>query len=444
MGGASSLEGMRRSSGTRHEGGERLFSIDTIRGGASLGIFVMNVQLFASVYAAYLNPSVTAEILDRRFDFWVLSHVLADQKFMTLFAVLFGADTLLFVDRAGRHGPVASLYYRRLFWLFVFGMAHAYLLWSFDILVAYSLCGAWVFWLRDMSARRLCAIGGLLIATSSMILEALPLLLPFMPAGFSHHLLTAWHPDAPALQAETRAYLGGWREQMPVRAAHAFEMQTTYFATWSFWRVSGLMCWGMALYKMGFFHGRTDWARPAPALLCIVAGIAIIGIGIHFNDMHAWAFAYSQFTGVQYNYWGGLLVSAGYLLALMRLARGRIHGPAPNILLAALAAVGRAPLSNYFLQTLLGTALFYGEGLGLFGAVDRGMQWFVVAAVWTCQLVFSLLWMRHFRLGPVEWAWRSLSQGKALPIRRHMVPAGRATGGRSIVEVNGMAGRPAT
>ena len=82
------------------------------------------------------------------------------------------------------------------------------------------------------------------------------------------------------------------------------------------------------------------------------------------------------------------------------------------------AAVGRTALSNYLLQTVLCTTLFNGHGLGWFGSVDRVGQVGVVAAVWAVQLVASPLWLRRFRYGPAEWAWRSLTYGTRLPLRR--------------------------
>ena len=82
------------------------------------------------------------------------------------------------------------------------------------------------------------------------------------------------------------------------------------------------------------------------------------------------------------------------------------------------AAVGRTALTNYLLQTVLCTTIFYGHGLGWFGSVDRLGQLGVVFGVWTVQLIVSPLWLKRFRYGPAEWAWRSLTYGKLLPLRR--------------------------
>jgi uncharacterized protein len=75
-------------------------------------------------------------------------------------------------------------------------------------------------------------------------------------------------------------------------------------------------------------------------------------------------------------------------------------------------------LSNYLLQSLVCTALFYGWGLGLFGRVPRALQVPLVLAVWTVNVLFSVWWLNRFRFGPAEWLWRSLTYGRSQPMRR--------------------------
>ena len=86
--------------------------------------------------------------------------------------------------------------------------------------------------------------------------------------------------------------------------------------------------------------------------------------------------------------------------------------------LAPLAAVGRLALTNYLLQSLIGTFVFYGHGLGLYGRLERTEQIGVVVTVWALQLIASPLWLRVFRFGPLEWIWRSLTYGKLQPFLR--------------------------
>jgi uncharacterized protein len=81
-------------------------------------------------------------------------------------------------------------------------------------------------------------------------------------------------------------------------------------------------------------------------------------------------------------------------------------------------AVGRMALTNYLLQTIICTTIFYGHGLGLFGQVERSGQILIVLGVWIFQLVVSPLWLRHYRFGPAEWAWRSLTYWQLQPLKK--------------------------
>ena len=89
----------------------------------------------------------------------------------------------------------------------------------------------------------------------------------------------------------------------------------------------------------------------------------------------------------------------------------------PGALRRSLAAVGRMALTNYLLQTAICTTIFYGHGFGLFGHVSRLSQIGFVVAIWILQLVVSPIWLKHFRFGPVEWLWRTLTYRKLQPFR---------------------------
>jgi uncharacterized protein len=82
-----------------------------------------------------------------------------------------------------------------------------------------------------------------------------------------------------------------------------------------------------------------------------------------------------------------------------------------------LAAFGRMALTNYLMQTVICTTIFYGHGLGLFGYVERWQQILMVFAILTVQLFYSPLWLRKYRFGPAEWVWRSLTYGRRQPMR---------------------------
>jgi len=127
----------------------------------------------------------------------------------------------------------------------------------------------------------------------------------------------------------------------------------------------------------------------------------------------------SLFIDYQFNYWGSVLVALGWTGLLMLAVRSdRLPGVQRR-----LSAVGRTAFSNYIVQTLFGVAIFYGTGLGLFGRVERVGQLLIVFAIWAVQLTVAPVWLRHFEFGPLEWLWRSLTYGRAQPMRRPAMPS---------------------
>jgi uncharacterized protein len=104
-------------------------------------------------------------------------------------------------------------------------------------------------------------------------------------------------------------------------------------------------------------------------------------------------------------------MALGYAsLVMVLLTLGRVAK-----LLYAFEAVGKLALTNYLLQTLLCTWLFYGYGLGHFAKFSQAQLYFVVAELMLVQIVFSIIWLRYFNYGPAEWLLRRLSTGKWLP-----------------------------
>ena len=116
----------------------RPLSLDTLRGFALLGILVMNIMSFSMIFSAYFNPTNYGDLTGANYWVWFLSHTLFDQKFMTLFSMMFGAGVVLFTERAEAKGESPRrLHYRRMLWLILFGLTHGFLLWYGDILYVY-------------------------------------------------------------------------------------------------------------------------------------------------------------------------------------------------------------------------------------------------------------------------------------------------------------------
>jgi len=396
--------------------GERIESLDLLRGIAILGILIMNIQSMSMPGAAYLNPTAYGDLDGLNYGVWVFSHLFADQKFITLFSMLFGAGILLVSERVeARSGSAFRFHAKRNFWLLIIGLVHAYLIWYGDILVAYALCSFLVFGLRGWSPRRLFVLGGILLTIPTLLNLMFYLSMPQWPDEALRSVQQSWLPSADTTAGLIAGATGTLSEQLAFNATAALEMHTFVFFTLFLWRVSGLMLIGMALYKTGvltasrsgLFYRRGLWAG-------LVVGFPVIIAGIVQNENAGWSVEYSMFMGSIYNYWGSLAVSFGYLCAVMLFAQSdAAHG-----IKRRFAAIGRMALTNYLAQSVIGVLLFYGVGLGLFGQVDRTMQLLITLGVWALQYGWSAPWLETYRFGPVEWLWRSLTYMQRQPMTR--------------------------
>lgn len=391
----------------------RLVTLDIIRGVALLGILIMNIQAFSMVFSAYSNPTSFGDLTGVNFYVYYLSHLLADQKFMTIFSMLFGVGIVLMADNVERKGGKAGkFHFKRMFLLALFGIAHAYLLWFGDILFAYALAGMLVYLARRKSPRFLIIFGAILIAICSFFMYSVGLLIPKMPAADMQEMMNMWAPTQELIDKDLSANLSSWMGQMEQRHTMAATMQGNVI--FYLFRIVGVMMLGMALYKMDFFGKRfSNKGLVISAIVTLVAGLAFIAHGNTLNFAGNWGVE-SMFIGVQYNYWGSIIVAYSYVALLIVLCRSNVLTKTK----AMLANVGRMALTNYLSQTIICCFIFYGWGLGFYGSFERIEQLYVVLGIWAFQLVFSAYWMNNYRFGPFEWLWRSMTYGKLQPLKK--------------------------
>ena len=396
--------------------GERIVSLDVLRGVAILGILLMNIQGFSMIEAAYLNPTAYGDLTGVNRLVWTLSHLFADLKFISIFSMLFGAGIVLFSKRleaAGRRP--ASLHYRRVFWLLVIGLAHGFLLWYGDILTAYALVALVAFLFRKVRPLPLLIVGLVVVSVSSLLYLLGAASMPYAPPEAFETISYFWQPSAEAVADEVAAYRGSWIEQMSHRMPSMIASLTIVFWMNFVWRVGGLMLVGMALFKWGVLSAeRSRRFYAALATVGLAVGFPLIGLGIVRRFASGWSIEYAFFNGAQYNYWGSLFVALAYVGLVMLWVRSRPLGRLGR----AFAAAGRMAFTNYLMQTVICTTIFYGHGFGLFGSMERSGQILIVFAVWVFQLWFSTVWLERFRFGPVEWLWRTLTYLKPPPMRR--------------------------
>ena len=389
---------------------DRIIALDILRGFAILGILIMNIQSFSMPGAAYLNPMAYGDITGVNKWVWMLSHIFADQKFMTLFSLLFGAGVVLFTQNAEeRMGKSAALHYRRTFWLLIIGLIHAHLIWYGDILVAYALCGFLVYLCRKLKPKALLILGLIIISVHSILYLFFGMSLDFWPEASIVETQNSWLPPAELIQHEISGYTGSFSEQMALRTQSALFLETFVFFSTFLWRAGGLMLIGMALYKWGVLSAKKSKSFYRKGwLISWALGLPIVVYGVLQNFDNNWSMEFSMFLGSQYNYWGSLFIAFGYICIIMLWVKGSFL---PKIK-SRLAAVGRMALTNYLAQSIICVFLFYGIGLGWFGDVERIWQIAIVLIIWILQILWSKPWLQKFRFGPFEWLWRSLSYRK--------------------------------
>mgnify|MGYP003627265954 CR=1 FL=1 len=385
----------------------RFESIDTLRGLAVLGILMMNVQGFAMVSQAYTWPPAHMDFSGANQSVWFFSHVFFAMKFMTIFSALFGAGIVLMLgeDKTSNLG----VHYRRMAWLLVIGLIHAWIFWWGDILVPYAVMGMLVVLARRMSITGLMIFGSILVLLSGLIMAGLFSLLPMIPP---EELQLAFTPTPEMVSDMVAIYQQGFMARLPENAAltlQAEPMQVTLFAP----RLAGVMLIGMALYKWGFLT--LKWSMTS----YLIAAVVALGIGIPVswwaaNHHLETGFAIdSLWMGETINYFISLAVAFGYGAVIMMLCKVGIFA----LLLKPLTAVGRMAFTNYLTHTLVMTFIFVGApGLGLFGTIERVGQMQIVFAIWIAQLIISPIWLSWFRFGPMEWVWRSLTYWKFQPM----------------------------
>ena len=390
----------------------RLPALDVLRGIAVLGILIMNMQSFSMISAAYLNPTAFGDLTGINRTVWILSHILADQKFISIFSMLFGAGIVLFSESIEDKGyRPARFYYRRLFWIFTIGLIHAYIFWQGDVLVPYAICGALAFLFRRISPWTLIALGAIIFTIPVFNYWIFGNSISMWPPEAVRGIQHTWAPSQIAIDAEIASLQGGISDQLLWRIPETFKMETFIFLILLGWRILAMMMIGMALYRLEFVTGTlSKKTYLISALITFILGFGLIIHGLKLNFDNGWTMEYSMFFGSLWNYIGSAFVAIGYISVLMLILK--------NIKFGVMANVGRLAFTNYLLTTILCGFIFYGHGLGKFGTVDRWEQAIYIVVIWCFLIAFSVIWSRKFYYGPVEWLWRYLTYGNKPAFRK--------------------------
>lgn len=393
---------------------ERIEILDVLRGLAVCGILIGNVQWFSGY--GMIPPALEAQtpLYDQVTHFLV--HFFVEGKFYSIFSFLFGIGFALQIARAEERGDTdASLFKRRLFWLLIIGLLHAYLLWAGDILSIYALMGFILILFRKKS-------------NESLLKWALALLaVPIVTYLLLYIAFIAFAPPDAAAGIEA-AQLNGWNSNLQtVTQSSYWQIVSGYNLQYVVGRYMGLIfqmrlpkilamfLLGMYAYRRGFFQNLSEHKPFIRRILVYGGALGVIG-----NIAMAWLAGNEApfppspmgLAGV-IGYSFGVPALALFIVALVATLWQKDFW---RQLLGYLAPVGRMALTNYLLQTVICVTLFYGYGFGLFGRFGALESTLIALAIFACQIVLSSVWLRYFVYGPMEWIWRQLTYRRRLSI----------------------------
>ena len=409
---------------------ERIESIDILRGFALLGILIMNISSFAMPSMAYFSP-VVYDINPLNHIIYSITHIIADQKFMAIFSMLFGASTILFINsvKKRKKNPFL-LFYSRNFWLLILGWVHSTYFWYGDILFIYALCAFLLFFFKNITPKKQFILGCLiyLIPTFSNY-ATYEYVIDYLDQAEKDVIIKHWNPSNEVLQQELDAYRGPYKKQVQHRAKMWSSNNENNDSSGDigggiiglsilidlFSRSFGMMLIGMACFSWGVFsNALTKSFYKKLMIYGLGIGLPLSMIGLFFNYSFDWDWKYIQFLGRSPNNIATPLIAFGYIGIIMLWIR---KGNFIN-LQEKLRTIGKTALTAYLIQTVIATFIFYGIGLGLFGYVNRAYQLAIMFLIWFVLLILCPRWLSKYQFGPVEWIWRMLTHIKLIPLLR--------------------------
>ncbi len=424
---------------------ERIIILDSLRGIAILGILLMNIPGFALPEpAVYGDLTVLNEVGTINYKTWYFIDWFLEGSQRALFSMLFGAGIILFITRQENKAEglwPADYFFRRQLWLMVFGLFNAFiLLWFWDILFHYACIGLLLFTFRRLSPKALIIASfiSLLLMTTRENIDAYR----DRKMIYKGEAIAKMDTSVTKLTDEQKGKLGamtefkekaspeGTKKQMEkslksVRGSYGefYEYQSErsfrgeiHYLYFGGWDIMVFMFLGMALYKNGVLLGK---ASTKTYWLMFIIGLGV-GLALSYFRLQPLIenkfnrFDYVKNTSFEFYEISRTFRAIGIFGLIMLLYKSGWF----KWFFALMRPVGQMAFTNYLMQSLLVGLFFYGVGFGMFGKLQRYEIYYVVGATWVLQIIWSHIWLRFFRFGPLEWAWRSLTYWKLQPMKK--------------------------
>jgi uncharacterized protein len=400
---------------------ERIEILDVLRGLAVCGILIGNMQWFSGY--GMMPPALAKQTpyTDQLTNFLV--HFFVEGKFYSIFSFLFGFGFALQISRAEERGDLkASFFKRRLFWLLVIGLAHAYLLWAGDILSVYAGMGFLLILFRKKTNSSLLKWAFVLLAIP--ILTYIILYIAFVifaPPGTSATL------DAAQMDMWNKAVATvPHSSYLQIIADYNLHYIVGRYASLIFeMRLPKLL----AMFLLGFYAYRRGFFQDLSKHQSFIRRVLVYGLVLGLVGNIAFA-ALAGREAVLPPSPAGVIGVITYAFGVPALALFFIalvatlwQKAAWRRVLAILAPVGRMALTNYLLQTVICVFIFYGFGFGQFGRFGARTATLIALVIFLFQILISALWLKYFSYGPMEWIWRQLTYRRRLDLRLKREPS---------------------
>ena len=437
--------------------------VEMARGIALLGILFVNVRLYFWPLGVAIDPVIVPEglwptISDRAA--WSVAEFLCTYKFNSLFSILFGFALALQVDQViAAGGSIWKFGARRLSVLLLIGVTHGILIWYGDILLLYSVLGIVVIACARVPAKW---IGRAILAISIMLVTITAISAPTRWATYAHpewfglpsvadmhgvedmhgvadkHGVADMHgvadkhgaagqsaaiaADAPRGYAamvesnfdighpvwrdgETAAYREGPFLDALLFRAVSYRYQHVVWLKGYGWHALTMMLFGLYALRTGLFGAEASARRRRMGSIALAVGLPLSAIavvpfwlpGVDHHTASAW-----HAIGLEC---GGLVLPIAYATLLVEFVP-RLS----SIISAPLERAGRMGVTLFVCESICCTALANWWGFGWFGTMLDLEVSAIAVAVWCVMLLFATVWLRVFKVGPLEELWQPRSR----------------------------------
>lgn len=367
--------------------GERIDSLDALRGFAIFGILLINIQVFSGW--GFVSPETRQALTWSQWDEPIATwlDILVRAKFYSLFSLLFGYSFMMLAERV-QHGPV-RYHLRRMLGLLVIGTAHSLFLSPWDILMLYGAMGIFLGAFLGVRAPTLAACGVALLVLTGVALWFAPLL---GLADLSSLSLRLLQENVPALSG------GSYWEVVEANAYLSVSVFLDRIENLRPLRVMAMFLFGAAAARLHLAERNSGHVRllVAVALAGLVVGITLAIAEVKLGE--------GSLVSLLGRVGAPPMLAMGYgaILLLWWRGRGRLTGAVRS----ALAPTGRMALTNYILQSAVCICVFYGMWGDRFASFSLAALMLFSAVFFIAQMIFSAVWLRLFTQGPLEWLWR--------------------------------------